>query len=103
VIALTFSTVKVFEQMKKMFDVGVKDIKIITILFDLAYLIKVLLNCTVLPDIYSYDRQTEVDPGSVYLWTIVPGVICDCLPLTVVMWLHHENYKQVQTQPEQTL
>jgi hypothetical protein len=54
-IALTFSTVKVFEQIEKMFEVGVKDIKVTTILFDVAYLIKVILNCTVLPGIYDYD------------------------------------------------
>jgi hypothetical protein len=100
-LALTISTVKVFDQMKKMFGVSTRNIKIMTILFDLAYLIRAILSCTVYPKIYNYESETFEKPETVYLWTIVPGVISDCLPLAIVMWLHHQNYKSREIEPSE--
>lgn len=62
------------------------------VVFDLAYLLRGVLCWVILPNAY-IDPNNEMSQEKRYLWTMIPGIFYDCVPILAVMWLHHQNYK----------
>jgi len=62
-----------------------RNLFIVLLILDLAFLLRVVLEVTVWPKAYA----GEYNPFKYYLVTITPGVLVDVLPLVGVMWLHH--------------
>ena len=63
---------------------------IVLAVFDLAFLLRVILECTVWPDAYS----GQDSPYKYYLSIIMPDFFIDVVPLVGVMWLHHKAFKK---------
>ena len=72
-----------------MFELEKRNIQATAIVFNTAYLVRGILNQTVLPKVYNDKQNDSYSNFTRYMWTIVPGIFVDCLPLAAVMWLHH--------------
>ena len=66
------------------------NLKIMLVAFDLAFLIRIILECTVYPKAYS----DQLGRFGNLMWTTVPGIFVDVMPLMSVMLLHHINFKR---------
>ena len=62
-----------------------RNLYIVLIIFDLAFIVRVVFNWTLWPEAYS----GQDGPFKFYIATISPGILIDVLPLVGVMWLHH--------------
>ena len=60
------------------------------IVFDLAFIVRVILNLTIWPSAYGGLDGTF----KFYMATIAPGILVDVLPVVGVMWLHHNSFKK---------
>ncbi len=94
VLGLTFYSGQVVLKMKKLpriinnsseLKTERRNLFIVLFIFDLAYLLRVILECTVWSSAFS----GQDNPFKYYIVTISPGVFVDVLPLAMVMWLHH--------------
>lgn len=59
-----------------------------------ASVLSAILNATVLPKAYS--DSVTISVWYILGWTIVPGILTDCLPIVAVMYLHLKNYSEKQ-------
>ena len=55
-----------------------------------ASIISAILNSTKLPKAYSENRTESI--WFVLGWTMVPGIVSDCLPIVAMMYLHYQNF-----------
>ena len=60
------------------------------VIFDLAFLLRVVLEVTVWAQAYG----GLDNPFKYYIVTISPGILVDVVPLVGVMWLHHLSFKK---------
>lgn len=58
--------------------------------FDISFIIRMTLSCTIYPKAYS----GKLGPFANSMWTTVPGLVVDVMPLASVMILHHINFKR---------
>ena len=66
-----------------------RNLFIVLAIFDLSYFVRMILDFT------AYDKAFNGKDSAFkyYMVTIAPGILLDFLPITLVMWLHHESFK----------
>lgn len=62
----------------------------VMVCYIVASIISAILNSTKLPEAYSKDSNESI--WFVLGWTMVPGIVSDCLPIVAVMYLHYQNF-----------
>ena len=99
VVGLSYFTLQVVLQMRKLPRIinNSKELQderrnlfLVLVIFDLAFLLRVVLEVTVWNKAYA----GEYGPFKYYLVTISPGTLVDVVPLVGVMWLHHQSFKK---------
>ena len=71
----------------------------VLVIFDLAFLLRVVLEVTVWPKAFAGEYNSRF---KYYIATVTPGLLVDVVPLVSVMWLHHQSFKSGNTTNEQS-
>jgi len=68
-------------------------IGVMAVTFCIAYIFRAFCSAIVYQKIYS--SQITYSLAYYYMWTIVPGILTDCVPIAAVCWVHHLNFGHV--------
>ena len=94
-VVLLLTTVRVFYLMRdnSILEREKKIIGMMAVTFCIAYIFRAFCSAVIYKKIYS--SQISYSQAYYYMWTIVPGILTDCVPIAAVCWVHHLNFGHV--------